>query len=177
MIDTLKELYPTETVEAVALRLGLGRTSVKKKAVELGIEKGMKREWLEKANEIRSLHSTYSISEISDRVGVSARTVSRIISSLNLRKDKSEERAMRSRIRTEMVKRERRRVVFGLDPITNIKVVTNKKKIALRHKFKRMGCLVSRGANIIYYSDDNILSPEHISAGRALGLRLMPMTP
>lgn len=175
MIDTLMELYPTETIKTVATRLGIGRTSVKKKACELGIEKGIKREWLEKANDVRSLHSTHSISEISDIVGISERTVSRIISSLNLRKDKNEDKAMRSRIRIEILKRERRRMIFGLDPITKIKVVTNKKKIALRHKFKRMGCQVSRGANIIYYSDDTLLNPEHFIAGRELGLRLMPI--
>lgn len=176
MIATLTELYPTETVETVAQRLGIGRTSVNKKARELGLSKGMKRAWLEKANDVRALHPDHSITEISQMIGASRRTVSRIIALLNLHKDKSEEKAMRSRIRTEMVKRERRRVVFGLDPITRIKVVTNKKKIALRHKLKKMGCLVTRGANIIYYSDDNLMSPERITAGRSLGLRLMPMT-
>lgn len=176
MIATLTELYPTETVETVAQRLGIGRTSVSKKAQELGLSKGMKRAWLEKANDVRALHPNHSITEISQMIGTSRRSVSRIIALLNLHKDKSEEKAMRSRIRTEMVKRERRRVVFGLDPITRIKVVTNKKKIALRHKLKKMGCLVTRGANIIYYSDDNLMSPERITAGRSLGLRLMPMT-
>lgn len=176
MIETLKELYPTETLEVVAQRLGTGRTSVSKKARELGLSKGMKRAWLEKANDVRALHPNHSITEISQMIGTSRRTVSRIIALLNLHKDKSEEKAMRSRIRTEMVKRERRRVVFGLDPITRIKVVTNKKKIALRHKLKKMGCLVTRGANIIYYNDDNLMSPERITTGRSLGLRLMPMT-
>ncbi len=84
MIALLKELYPNETIEKVASLLGVGKTSVKNKATELGLERGIKREWLEKVEEVRKLNSTHSISEIADKVGISERTVSRIKAYLNL---------------------------------------------------------------------------------------------
>jgi len=175
MIALLKELYPNETIEKVASLLGVGKTSVKNKATELGLEKGIKREWLEKVEEVRKLNSTHSISEIADKVGISERTVSRINAYLNLSKNKEEDKAMRSRIRNELLQRERRRMVFGLNPLTKIKIVTNKKKIELRHKLKKMGCEVSRGANIIYYSEDICLHEDHFAASKRLGLNLMPI--
>ncbi len=82
---------------------------------------------------------------------------------------------MRSRIRNELLQRERRRMVFGLNPLTKIKIVTNKKKIELRHKLKKMGCEVSRGANIIYYSEDICLREDYFAASKRLGLHLMPI--
>ena len=173
MIALLKELYPNETIVKVASLLGVGRTSVKNKATELGLEKGIKREWLEKVEEVRKLNSTLSLSEIADKVGVSERTVSRIKAYLNISKNKEEEKAMRSRIRNEILQRERRRMIFGLDPITKIKIVTNKKKIELRHRFKKMGCQVSRGANTVYYTEDIALQDNHFAAGKKLGLHLM----
>lgn len=173
MIALLKELYPNETIGKVASLLGVGRTSVKNKATELGLEKGIKREWLEKVEEVRKLNSTLSLSEIADKVGVSERTVSRIKAYLNISKNKEEEKAMRSRIRNEILQRERRRMIFGLDPITKIKIVTNKKKIELRHRFKKMGCQVSRGANTVYYTGDIALQDNHFAAGKKLGLHLM----
>ncbi len=175
MIALLKELYPNETIEKVASLLGVGKTSVKNKATELGLEKGIKREWLEKVEEVRKLNSTHSISEIADKVGISERTVSRIKAYLNLSKNKEEDKAMRSRIRNELLQRERRRMVFGLTPLTKIKIVTNKKKIELRHKLKKMGCEVSRGANIIYYPEDICLREDHFTASKRLGLHLMPI--
>lgn len=175
MIVTLKDLYPTETIDTVASQLGVGKSSVKSKAVELGLEKGIKREWLEKAVEVRRLHPNHSISEISNLVGLSARSISRIISNLGLRREKADEKRIRSRVRTEIIKREKRRIIFGLSPITNIKVVTNKKKIAYRHKLKTIGCEVSRNATNIYYSSDAGLLPEHFEKSRMLGLRLLPL--
>ncbi len=136
MIALLKELYPNETIEKVASLLGGGKTSVKNKATELGLEKGIKREWLEKVEEVRKLNSTHSISEIADKVGISERTVSRIRSYLNLSKNKEEDKAMRSRIRNEILQRERRRMVLGLNGITKIKIVNTTKKIELSHNLK-----------------------------------------
>lgn len=175
MIAVLKELYPVENIETVACRLGVGKSAVKSKAIELGIEKGIKRAWLEKAMAVRELHPTHSISEISEKIGVSPRTISRIISLLGLHRGKESEKNIRSRIRTDMIKREKRRMVFGLQPITKLKVVSNRKKITFRHKLKAIGCEVSRNATTIYYSDNNCLQPEHFVQCEKLGLRLIPI--
>lgn len=175
MIETLKELYPIETIETVASRLNVGKSAVKIKATELGIEKGIKREWLEKAIAVRELHTTHSISEISEKVGMAPRSVSRIISYLGLKREKGDERHIRSRIRKDLVKRERRRMIFGLQPLTNIKVVSNRKKIALRHKLKSQGCEVSRNATVIYYPDNIDLRPEYFEQSEKLGLHLLPI--
>ncbi len=40
-------------------------------------------------------------------------------------------------------------MIFGLPPITRIKVVTNKPRIKMRHSLKKAGYLVIRGQNVM----------------------------
>lgn len=55
-------------------------------------------------------------------------------------------------IRRKLIKKERARIVFGLDQHTNIKLVTNPRKVKYRTKLKNDGYIVMRGSNTIYYT-------------------------
>ena len=58
---------------------------------------------------------------------------------LNLDTDASERVNIRRRVRNELIRKEKARVIWGLDQISNIKVVTNSRKISLRYRMRRIG--------------------------------------
>lgn len=173
-IAYLKENYPHTTDTAIAQHLCVNRKTVSLKAKELGLEKGIRPEWLDLAERVRELHGTHSNAEIAAITGISSRSVSRIVAVLGLRRTKKEEQSIRSRIRQDIMKREKRRVIFGLPPITKIKVVTNKPRIKMRHSLKKAGYLVIRGQNVMYYHPDMERDHSREDIGRKLGLRFEP---
>lgn len=173
-IAYLKENYPYTTDTAIAQHLCVNRKTVSLKAKELGLEKGIRPEWLDLAERVRELHDSHSNAEIAAITGISSRSVSRIVAVLGLRRTKKEEQSIRSRIRQDIMKREKRRVVFGLPPITRIKVVTNKPRIKMRHSLKKAGYLVIRGQNVMYYHPDMERDHSREDIGRKLGLRFEP---
>lgn len=173
-IAYLKENYPYTTDTAIAQHLCVNRKTVSLKAKELGLEKGIRPEWLDLAERVRELHGSHSNAEIAAITGRSSRSVSRIVAVLGLRRTKKEEQSIRSRIRQDIMKREKRRVIFGLPPITKIKVVTNKPRIKMRHSLKKAGYLVIRGQNVMYYHPDMERDHSREDIGRKLGLRFEP---
>lgn len=173
-IAYLKENYPYTTDTAIAQHLCVNRKTVSLKAKELGLEKGIRPEWLDLAERVRELHDSHSNAEIAAITGISSRSVSRIVAVLGLRRTKKEEQSIRSRIRQDIMKREKRRVIFGLPPITRIKVVTNKPRIKMRHSLKKAGYLVIRGQNVMYYHSDMERDHSREDIGRKLGLRFEP---
>lgn len=173
-IAYLKDNYPYTTDTAIAQHLCVNRKTVSLKAKELGLEKGIRPEWLDLAERVRELHDSHSNAEIAAITGISSRSVSRIVAVLGLRRTKKEEQSIRSRIRQDIMKREKRRVIFGLPPITRIKVVTNKPRIKMRHSLKKAGYLVIRGQNVMYYHPDMERDHSREDIGRKLGLRFEP---
>lgn len=173
-IAYLKENYPYTTDTAIAQHLCVNRKTVSLKAKELGLEKGIRPEWLDLAERVCELHGSHSNAEIAAITGISSRSVSRIVAVLGLRRTKKEEQSIRSRIRQDIMKREKRRMIFGLPPITRIKVVTNKPRIKMRHSLKKAGYLVIRGQNVMYYHPDMERDHSREDIGRKLGLRFEP---
>lgn len=170
----LTEHYASDSDSSIARHLSIDRKTVSQKSRELGLEKGIDSSWLERAEKVRDLYSSHSHTEIANKVGISLRSVARIVSRLGLRRTRNEERSIRSRIRQEMMKREKRRILFGLPPITNIKVVTNKPRIKLRHSLKKAGYIALRGENVMYYHSDMERDNSQEEKGRTLGLRFEP---
>lgn len=175
MIETLMNLYPVETTPYVASVLGVCENTVKKKARELGIEKYAKSKWLERADYIRNHFYSKTFSEIGRELGIAKWTVARIAEQLGLKRSNKETSGMKSKARNELIKREKRRMIFGLDPLTHIKVVTNRPRIRLRSWLKAQGYIVSDQRNVMYYPSDISRRMEHESRGRELGLRFLPL--
>lgn len=175
MIETLMSLYPVETTPYVASVLGVCETTVKNKAKELGIEKYAKSDWLSRAEYIRTHFNSKSFSEIGKALGITKNSVSRIAGQIGLRRTEKETCDVKSRVRTELIKREKRRMIFGLDPITNIKVVTNRPRIRLRAWLKTKGYIVGEKRNVMYYPADIIRRHSQESRGSELGLHFLPL--
>lgn len=170
----LRELYPVETLERTAELIGFSRATVRQKAARLGIEKAMRPEWLDKADVIRNNFDSHSYSELAAMVGSSKTTVVRIASALGLKRTRKTNSGIRSRVRKAMVSREKRRVIFGLDPITRIKVVTNRTKIRLRAELKSAGYIVARAANTLYFRSEEDRNMRKEQKASRHGLRFAP---
>ena len=170
----LAETYPVETTAYTAGVVGMSETAVKNKAREMGIVKVAKSGWLERAEHIKSHFHEKSFSEMGRELGISKMSVSRIAAKLGLRRTKEQVYKVSSRIRCEMIRRERRRVIFGLDPVTRIKVVSNRARVRLRSRLKGIGYIVSEERNILYYTV-SLVRKEHLEhRGTKLGLRFLP---
>lgn len=166
--------YPVETTAYTANLLGLCETAVKDKARKLGIVKTVKSKWMERAEHIRTHFHEKSFSEMGRDLGISKMSVSRIAAKLGLQRTKEQVHHVSSRIRSEMIRRERRHVVFGLDPVTRIKVVSNRARVRLRSRLKSIGYIVGKERNILFYAADFTRRERLERRGKSLGLRFMP---
>lgn len=66
-------------------------------------------------------------------------------------------------------------MIFGLEPLTNIKVVTNRDRIRLRSRLKAKGYVVSDERNVMYYPADLERQSRQESIGIKLGLKFKPL--
>lgn len=146
-----------------------------KKVSELGIGKFAKSKWLERAEYIRNHFYDKSFAEIGKDLGISKWSVSRIAGQIGLKRTEKETSHVSSRVRGELIRRERRRMIFGLEPLTNIKVVTNRARIRLRSRLKAKGYIVSDERNVMYYPSDLERQPRQESVGIKLGLKFKPL--
>lgn len=171
----LVELYPVETTAHTAEALGMSETAVKNKARELGIGKLAKTTWMERAEHVRNHFHEHSYAEIARDLGISKMSVSRIAAQLGLRRTSKEVHSVSSRVRRDMIRRERRRVVFGLDPITRIKVVSNRARVRLRAVLKSKGYIVSEDNRILYYPESLQRRQRLETRGQQLGLKFLSL--
>lgn len=175
MVRTLKDTYPVESTGFTADLLGISVNAVKKKASEIGLVKFKKSKWLERAEYIRQHFHDKSFATLAKDLGIALISVRRIAASIGLKRSETERFAMISKARTELISRERRRMVFGFDPISHIKVVTNRQRIHLRAKMKAKGYIVAEERNVMYYPSDLKRCVEREKNGIGLGLRFMPL--
>ena len=175
MVSLLIELYPVETTAHTAAVLEMSVSAVKYKAKELGLGKLAKSKWMERADHIRSHFNEESFTEIGEKLGVTRVTVSRIASKMGLKRSKHEGYKVSSRVRQKMVRRERRRMVFGLDPITRINVISNRAKVRLRYRLKVKGYILSGQKNLMYYTENTFRKQRLENRGMKLGIRFQPV--
>lgn len=173
-IALLQELYPVQTNIHTGEALGMSERSVREKARELGLEKAVKAKWLEQAEYVRNHYLDRSFAELAKDLNISKTSVSRMASKLGLKRTVKEQHTISSRIRCELIKRERGRIVFGLEPLTNLKVTTNRKRIYLKAKLKAKGYMANTGSHTIYYKDSIRRSMKQETHGSKLGLRFLP---
>lgn len=178
MLSRLAELYPVETTAHTAYMLQIGVTAVKEKARELGLEKLAKSRWLERAGHISRHFDNRSYAEMAGDLGVSRTTVSRMARKLGLSRSKAKGYAMSSRVRNELVRRERRRAVFGLDPLTRLKVISHRAKVRIRSRLKANGYITGVHRNILYFTEATCRKARLEAKATRLGLSfcLFPKT-
>ena len=144
------------------------------KARELGLVKVVKSKWLNRAEHIRSHFEERSFTEIARELGITRHSVSRIAGKLGLKRSKPESYQVSSRVRMEMIRRERRRVIFGLDPVTRIKVISHRAKVRLRSRLKSKGYVISGHKNVMYFTDHTQRKEKLENKATKLGLTFQP---
>lgn len=172
----LTERYQTESLSSLARLIGCGYSTVCKHARELNLWKENPYERNHYARElIRMEHDNLSYKEMAKRTGLKENTVWKICRELGLRRKPEHKRIIMSRCRKELYQSERRRVNWGLDQKTRLKVVKNQARLNLRAKLSHIGYIVAKGENIVYYSDDLVRHPVRERNGERMGLRFEPL--
>ena len=169
MLSRPAELYPVETTAHTAYMLQIGVTAVKEKARELGLEKLVKSRWLERAGHISRHFDNRSYAEMAGDLGVS-----RMARKLGLSRSKEMGYAMSSRVRNELVRRERRRAIFGLDPLTRLKVISHRAKVRIRSRLKANGYITGVHRNILYFTEATCRKARLEANATRLGLSFLP---
>lgn len=173
-IALLVQLYPIETTSYTAVALGMCERAVKMKARQLGLKKMTKSKWLERVDYIRNHISHRSYAEIGKELGVTRGYVHHIADNMGLKRTPVESFQVNSRIHGNLTRRERRRVIFGLCPITRIKVVSNRARVRLRSWLKSKGYIAGEEYGILYYTDNIRRIKETELRGAKLGFRFLP---
>ena len=158
-IAVLIQLYPIETTPRTAEILGMCERAVKEK---------------EHAEYVRNHFAHRSYAEIGKELGISREYARRIAVRMGLKRTALEDFKVLSRIHSDMMRRERRRVIFGLSPITRIKVVSNRARVRLRSWLKSKGYIAGEEYGILYYTDDLHRIQESELRGAKLGFRFLP---
>lgn len=125
---------------------------------------------------IAELRKDHSVLEIASIIGCSVRTINYVLSRTYVTHTNDDSANIRSRVRKQIVKDERRRALFGLDQRSSVKVFSNKERIILRYCLKRKGYLfMSRGSNVAYFDSSTIRDYEYEEKGVKLGLKFQPV--
>ena len=174
--DILKERFHTDSLHDIASHIGCTCSTVSNHARRLGLRKNSSSG---RNSDARSFvlieYPNLSYQEMAERTGLHRETIRIIARELGLERTPEQLRKIRSRRRKELIQKERRRIIFGLDQKTNIKVVSNHQKIRLRGSLKRLGYILGTDGHTFYYYPGLRRHPIKESNGRALGFTFLPL--
>ena len=174
--DILKERFHTDCLHDIASHIGCTCSTVSDHARRLGLRKNSPSG---RNSDARSFvlieYPNLSYQEMAERTGLHRETIRIIARELGLERTPEQLRKIRSRRRKELIQKERRRIIFGLDQKTNIKVVSNHQKIRLRSSLKRLGYIIGTDGHTFYYYPGLRRHPIKESNGRALGFTFLPL--
>ena len=174
--DILKERFHTDCLHDIASHIGCTCSTVSNHARRLGLRKNSPSG---RNSDARSFvlieYPNLSYQEMAERTGLHRETIRIIARELGLTRTKEQLRKIRSRRRKELIQKERRRIIFGLDQKTNIKVVSNHQKIRLRGSLKRLGYIIGTDGHTFYYYPGLRRHSIKESNGRALGFTFLPL--
>ena len=174
--DILKERFHTDYLHDIASHIGCTCSTVSNHARRLGLRKISPSG---RNSDARSFvlieYPNLSYQEMAERTGLHRETIRIIARELGLERTPEQLRKIRSRRRKELIQKERRRIIFGLDQKTNIKVVSNHQKIRLRGSLKRLGYIIGTDGHTFYYYPGLRRHPIKESNGRALGFTFLPL--
>ena len=174
--EELIRRHGEESLSDIARDMGYSYSAVLNHAHKLGFYHPVTGGYNARARRIiREKFHTHSYNELAKLTGVSNVTVWKIIDELGLKKTDEQYKTMLSRIRKDIFIKERRRVNWGLEQKTKLKVYGNRKKSRLRSRLIRKGYLRGEDDFMMYYTEDtnrSVLCEEH---GSAMGLRFGPL--
>lgn len=178
-VQFLKENYAFKTNGNLAKHLGFSVPSVKKKAYELGLKKVCAKRKIHSALEanVLKMSELNSYRSIADKLDISLSSVKSIINKATSKgyKKRSKEatKKIMSEARIRLIKKERARAVFGLNPKTNLKVFPNKQKYRMRDRLKRCRYDVERNDINVYIDDETRRHDNIENEAQKLGFNII----
>jgi hypothetical protein len=175
----LKENYAYKTNGNLANRLGISVPSVKKKAYELGLKKVCAKRKIHSALEanVLKMSELNSYRSIADKLDISLSSVKTIVNkaTTNGYKKRSKEatKKIMSEARIRLIKKERARAIFGLNPKTKLKVFPNKQKYRMRDRLKRCRYDVDRNSIDVFIDDETRRHDSIEHEAQKLGLNII----
>ena len=174
--EILKVRFDTDYLHDIASHIGCTRSTVCRHARRLGLKKknpsGRNRD---ARAFILMEYPNLAYQEMAERTGLNKHTITRIARELGLERTEEQLRDIRSRRRKELIQKERRRIIFGLDQRTNIKVVSNNQKIRLRGSLKRLGYILGTDGHTFFYYPGLTRHPVKEANGKELGFTFLPL--
>ena len=174
--DILMERFHTDYLHEIASQIGCTRSTVSSHARRLGLRKddpsGRNRD---ARSFVQMEYPNLSYQEMAERTGMHKESIRIIARELGLERTPEQYRTIRSRRRKELVQKERRRIIFGLDQKTNIKVVSNLRKIRLRGSLQRLGYIIRADNHTFYYESTLHRHPVKEAHGKAFGFTFLPL--
>ena len=175
----LKENYAFKTNGNLAKHLGISVPSVKKKAYELGLKKVCAKRKIHSVLEanVLKMSELNSYRSIADKLDISLSSVKSIINKATSKgyKKRSKEaiKKIMSEARIRLIKKERARAIFGLNPKTNLKVFPNKQKYRMRDRLKRCRYDVERNDINVYIDDETRRHDNIENEAQKLGFNII----
>ena len=174
--EILKVRFDTDYLHDIASHIGCTRSTVCRHARRLGLKKknpsGRNRD---ARAFILMEYPNLAYQEMAERTGLNKHTITRIARELGLERTEEQLRDIRSRRRKELIQKERRRIIFGLDQRTNIKVVSNNQKIRLRGSLKRIGYILGTDGHTFFYYPGLTRHLVKEANGKELGFTFLPL--
>ncbi len=172
----LQERFHTDYIHEIASHLSCTTSTVSRHARLLGLRKENPSGRNHDARAFVEMeYPNLSYGEMAVRTDLCKNTIYLIARELGLSRTREQMSAIKSRRRKELIRSERRRIIFGLDQKTNIKVVSNHQKIRLRGSLKHLGYILGTDGHTFYYYPGLRRHPIKESNGRALGFTFLPL--
>lgn len=172
----LKERFHTDYIHEIASYLCCTTSTVSRHARLLGLRKKNRSGRNHDARTLVEMeYPNLSYREMAVRTGLCKNTIYLIARELGLSRTPEQKSAIKSRLREELIRSERRRALFGLEPRTNIKVGSDTRKIRLRGNLKRHGYLADDDGTTFYYYAGLRRHPVREEHGRKLGFKFLPL--
>lgn len=172
----LRERFQTDCLQDIADDLGFSRSTVQEHARQLGLRKeDPTRRNLDIREFIKMEYDNLSFGEMAKRTGFHVDTIGKIARSLGLRRTRPQWNENIRKARVATIQSERRRVIFGLEQRTKLKVVSNPQKHYLRQKMRQFGYIADIGSNTLYYTDVTDRRPIRERNGERLGFKFKPL--
>ena len=174
--NILSERFSTDYINAIAKDIGFTRMTVRKHARMLGLRKqSPTRRNYEARALVEMEYNNLTYKEMAKRTGLTVATIDNIARELGLRRSREQLNTNISKGRQETNRKERARIIYGLDQKTKLKFFSDKGKIQLRGKLKKLGYIVKKGDCTFYYTDDLQRNPRLEEHGCKFRFKFMPL--
>lgn len=124
-------------------------------------------------NQVIHLLTTHSTAEIVKEMMISKSTVLRIKKQHGLTRTSKQMQEIRSRIRRKIIQDERRRIIFGTEQKTNLKLSCNRERHSLKYRLKRVGYKTTEEPNTFYIDFQTKRKAEYEELGKSLGIKFI----